>query len=189
MALDHVLEIIDGAVPVIQLGRIVELVRVGQVSQFAFAGIHQVGLVIVDPVRHVIHTRFGQHFERVPGLGQTGAKPAARALATEFLQFVQRLRDDLALLLWGQSGQPHAVGQVVPHQFPIELEGILEDLRMVVTNVGVDGGRCPHAIFFEHVHHTEDADTVAVIALAPWADGRCFSRWFFPGMTGDGAFE
>ena len=76
-------------IAVVDLRRIVEFVGVGQVHQLVRFRIHQVRLVVVDPVRDIAATFLGEDIQRVPGFRQRRPQPAGRFAAGGLFKFGQ----------------------------------------------------------------------------------------------------
>src|SRR5262245_25326012 len=86
-------------------------------------------------------------------------------------------------LFQGQAGETGLVDLVVPHEFPAQLDRVLDDFGMVVADRAVDGRRGTDAVVFEDLHNAEYPDAVPVVALSPSAHRGCFARGFLPGMA------
>jgi len=78
--------LVDRAITIIELGRIVDLVRVRYIHKaFVITYLHKVRLVVIDPVGNVLTPFFGEDVERVPGFSKPSAKPADRPLACHLM--------------------------------------------------------------------------------------------------------
>src|SRR5215475_12915278 len=60
-----------------------------------------------------------------------------------------------------------------PLELPAERAGVLDDLRIVVTHLGVERDGAAYPVVGHHLHHAEDSDAVSVVARRPVDDVGC----------------
>src|SRR5262252_208366 len=185
---DHFLELVDRAVSILEMRRVVDFVRVRDRHQPIPADIHEIGLVVIDPVSDVKTAFCRKEIEGVPSLGETGAEPTDRLLAGHLGDARESVRNRLSLLAGSELVEPYAVGAVVAKDLPAELHRRPHNLWVMVADVAVEGRAGADAVLAEHIHQPPDADAIAVVALRPGAhrgrvaDGRA-------GIRGDAAAE
>src|SRR4029077_3891153 len=116
---DHVAELIGGPVEFLKSRLVVDLVAIGHADQrFAAVERHDVGLIVVGPVADVIASFGGEVIERVPGLLQAGAEPAARPRAGRLLDGRKRTLDDARLFAGRRGVEAARIAFAMPHPFP-----------------------------------------------------------------------
>src|SRR4030095_2683489 len=76
LAADHEFELVRRPTGAEDLGQIVDLARVRDRAETLASDMHQVGLVVVDPVSDVGGTGFDEVIERMPTLLYAGGPPA-----------------------------------------------------------------------------------------------------------------
>ena len=82
---------------------VVDLHAIGDRGHLPALDLHRIGLIVVVPVAAIDHALFGQDVERVVGLGEPGAEPAARPLAGRLLDGLEHVADDLFLLVRSEA--------------------------------------------------------------------------------------
>ena len=169
LPLDHAFELVRTTEAIVDVRGVVDLVRIRDRDDAAPIDVHQIGLIVVDPVSDVETTLVDQMIERIPALRQGRAKPADRPFPARLLQAIERIVNELALLFGGDRVQALAIGLVVADELPAKLDRLRDDLRMKFANVAVDGRRCTNAVLRQHIHDAPDADAIAVVALGPGA--------------------
>src|SRR6267378_3445839 len=188
LAADNLLELVDRAVAVIEVRRVVDLVGIGDRDQPLAADIHQIRLVVIDPVGDIETTLLGEEIERMPGLGEAGAEPAGGFLAGHLGDAGKGVGDRLALFVGAEGVEPNAVGPVVAEDLPTELDCGADDLRVVVADVAVQCRAGADAVLAQHIHQPPNADPVAVVALRPGPYRGCVAGRR-AGLAGDAAGE
>src|SRR6266849_6163066 len=162
-------ELVDRAVAGMEERRIVDLVGIGDRHEPLAADIHQIGLVVIDPIGDIETALFDQVVERVPGLGEPRPEPADRLLAAQRGDLGEGPGDRLAFFLRLHLIEPARIGLVMAEDLPAELDRGLHDLRVMVANVAVEVRAGADAALLQHLHNPPDADPVAVVALRPGA--------------------
>ena len=128
---------------------------------------HDVGLIVVGPVADVIATLGGEVIERVPGLLQAGAEPAARPRAGRLLDGRERVLDDARLFARRRRVEAAGIAFAMAHPFPAPLVAFLDDRGVLGAKLAVERDRGADAVAVEHLHQAEHADPVAVVARRP----------------------
>src|SRR5262249_2027649 len=123
--------------------------------------------VVVDPVGDVAAPFLDQVVEGAPGLLQAGAEPAGGAAAGGLADALHHVADGVALVLGGNLVEARGIGAAMAHEIPAKLDASRHDLRVMVAYVGVERDGAADAVGGEQIHQTDDADPVAVVALAP----------------------
>src|SRR5262249_21875586 len=104
--IDHRAEILLAGVALAdEEGDVVDLVAIGNREHFSRLDLHLIRLIVVVPVAAILHAFFRENVERVVGLDQPGAEPAARPLSGRLLDRLEDRANGLALLLRGKSGE------------------------------------------------------------------------------------
>src|SRR5438876_293569 len=98
LAADHELELVRRPAGAEDLRQIVDLPGVRDRAQALAPDVHQIGLVVVDPVGDVGGAGLDEVIERVPALLQAGRQPARRAPARRLLDARKRGEHDPPLL-------------------------------------------------------------------------------------------
>src|SRR5215510_11225737 len=136
--IDHRAQILLAGVALAEEERdVVDLVAVGNREHFSRFDLHLIGLVVVVPVAAILHAFFGENVERVVGLYQPGAEPAARPLPGRLLDRLQDRANGLALLLRGKAGERVRVGETVAHELPAALLHFLDRLGEDFANLRI----------------------------------------------------
>src|SRR5262249_36257530 len=126
--IDRALVIFRGLVMLDQHhGDVVTFLRIGHVHDRAGAGLEIHRLVIEHPVADVFVAFLGEEIGRLPGLGQAGTEPAARALAASLEDHLSGLADVFALVL---DLLHVALGEAVADELPFALDRRAHDRRI-----------------------------------------------------------
>ena len=56
---------------------------------------------------------------------------------------------------------------VMSHPFPAALFALLNDFRMVGTDIAIERNRCPKLVAIQNLHDAENADAVTIVAHCP----------------------
>ena len=119
----------------------------------------------------LVATGVGEQLRRTLALAVLLAEPALRLRAGRLLECGDRAGDLGLLLRLGHLGGDHAVARhavadelVLPSLELLDQEGIAPGGHRVDRDAGTD------LVAVEHVHHPEDAGTIAVFALRPGAE-------------------
>src|SRR3989449_161075 len=126
-----------------------------------------VGLVVVDPVRHVGDPLLGEDVERLPRLRKPGTEPALRRLAGEVTEELDGLTDGGALV--GEEVH-RALRDAVAHELPARVQHRPRDRLVRADHVGVDGRGRADLSLAERLEHPPEADAHAVVVPGPVGD-------------------
>src|SRR4029077_17713194 len=105
--------------------------------------------------------------ERVPGLLQAGAEPAARPRAGRLFDGRERILDDARLFARRRRVEAARIAFAMAHPFPAPFVAFLDDGGVLGAKRAVERDGGAHAVSFEHLHQAEYADPVAVVARRP----------------------
>src|SRR5262249_14883121 len=137
--------------------------------------VHQVGLVVIDPVSDVGSAGLDEVIECMPALLQARRQPAFWTPSGRRRDALAGAEHDAALFLGRHEMEVARVALVVPHELPAELDCVLDDLGIIVAHLTVEGSGPAHSMTCHHLHQTKDADTVAVVARRPVDDIGCLT--------------
>src|SRR3954451_19952655 len=156
---DHRAQVLLAGIAFADIERdVVDLVAVGDRKYLSRLHFHRVWLIVVVPVAAIDHSLLGEDVERVVGLDQSGAEPAARPLAGRLLDRLQDAADGVALLFGIEAGEVRRVGGAVAHKLPAALLHFLDRLGMDFADLRVQGDGGFDAGVVEYVGHAPQPD-------------------------------
>ena len=159
---DHVSEIGALALARDDLRNVIELLRIRQRQDAAFAGLHPDRLVVVTPIEQISVAGFLQEIGREVRLRDPGPEPPVRALSGMFLDRGGRFLDQQLLLVLGEFALTFGIAAAVPDNFGA---GKCRDgCRRMVVHLRVHEQRNRQLQFRKQVGKAEDADAVAIVA-------------------------
>ncbi len=143
---------------------VVELHRIWDVQQ---AGHRQrIRLVVVRPVQYISNAQFGEQLGGLKRLGQRGAEPSPWSPARRLLDGGDHVGEISAFGAARDVGLQCRVVLAMRQPRPIARLSGLDDVRIVLRDIGIEQHAGPYPVPIEDLDQPPDADTWPVVAPA-----------------------